>query len=61
MTYQVGDFFPVWWNTGAAMVNGFYPARILEVLPYRGRFAFSAVLRVAAPETKRGWMEIAAG
>lgn len=58
MNYNIGDTYPVWWNTGEPMVDGFYPATIIKVLPYTGKFDFTAVLRLTAPGTKRGWLEM---
>lgn len=35
---------------------------VLEVEPYRGRYTqyFTVVLKLTAPRTKRGWIEMAA-
>jgi hypothetical protein len=57
--FKVGDDHPVWWNTERPMVNGFYPARILEVKPYTGPLPFvRCILKLEAPSTKRGWIEM---
>lgn len=53
---KVGEFWPVWWNTGREKVNGFYPARIEAVEPYTGRYKewFTHVLILECPSTKNG-------
>jgi hypothetical protein len=33
---------------------------VLAVTPYRGRYDFTHVVRVTAPRTRRGWMELCA-
>ena len=55
---QRPDVYPVWWSTGTKEPN---MAAVLGVYPYKGRYTeyFNAVLRLAAPETKRGWLEMA--
>jgi len=58
--YKVGDEYPVWWETLDGRPDGQHQARILEVLPYTGRLpqCFSAVLRLSAPRTAQGWLEM---
>jgi hypothetical protein len=53
---QVGDEIRVWWQTGRGNM-----ATVLAVLPYTGKFPewFDCVLRLSAPNTRRGWMEMA--
>lgn len=55
---MVGDLYPVWWDTGSGTKN---MARVLDVAPYLGRYPqhFTHVLRLHAPNTSRGWMEMA--
>ena len=50
-TLSVGDKIDVWFDGG----------RVISVAPYRGRYheAFTYVVRVTAPNTHRGWIEIA--
>ena len=54
---RVGGLVKVWWNTGRPDNM----ATVLAVLPYTGRFTqfFNCVLRLSAPSTYRGWMEMA--
>jgi len=49
---QAGDRVQTFWNDAA---------EVLETLPYTGRFPehFNVVLRVSAPSTRRGWLEVA--
>jgi len=56
VTLQVGDDYPVWWNTNRPLVNGHYPARIIDMVPYLGLYKnfFTHVLWLEAPETKSG-------
>lgn len=58
MSIKVGDLYPVWWSTESTPPN---KARILEIKSYRGRYPqdFNAVLRLSAPGTKQGWLEMA--
>lgn len=60
--FKVGDDYPVWWNTEREKIDGgYFPARIIDVFPYRGRYPqhFTHVLRLTDPNTKRGWSEMA--
>lgn len=54
---RVGAFVKVWWLTGRP--NNM--AVILEVKPYTGAFPqhYDCVLRLEAPRTWRGWLEMA--
>lgn len=54
---SVGDKIPTWFSGEPDGCS-----TVLAVEPYRGRYTewFSVVLRVTAPRTKRGWMEIVA-
>lgn len=56
---KVGDLYHVWWDTG----NDEQPnmAVVMAILPYHGLYSehFDAVLRLSAPKTRRGWMEMA--
>lgn len=53
---SVPEFVLVWWQC----VEG-NQARVLTSWPYTGRYPqfFTHVLRVEAPNTKRGWLEMA--
>lgn len=55
------EFALVWWHTGRTDAQGRPVARVLAVLPYKGRYpeAFNAVLRLAAPQTRAGHLEMA--
>ena len=55
-----GDFYPVWWTTDKRNEQGQPLARVIEVHPYYGRYPqhFNAVLRLHAPNTRRGWLEM---
>lgn len=59
-TLKVGDEYPVWWFTGKKVGSWNY-ARVLEINNYQGKYPehFTAELKLAAPNTKRGWMEMA--
>ena len=67
MTVQVGDEWPVWWDTEDGREAGYHKARIIEIKPYRGAFNkardpvhyFDAILVLAAPSTKKGKTEMA--
>lgn len=52
-----GDKLQVWWftNTPGNM------ATVLAVLPYTGLYKqwFNCVLRLSAPRTNKGWLEMA--
>lgn len=58
---EVGALYPVWWATGKRNAEGTPLARVLAVLPYRGRYPqhFNAVLRLHAPNTASGQLEMA--
>ena len=60
MTPQVGEDWPVWWNTGRPPINGYYPARILEVRPYTGLYTqhFTHILKLEPPGIRQGWVEM---
>jgi hypothetical protein len=49
-----GDMFKVWWSTPNSNF-----AKVLEVSDYAGRYKsmFTHVLKLEAPNTKRGWLE----
>ena len=51
---KVGECIAVWWGSGG---------RVLEVLPYTGRYPqwFTCVLRLSAPTTKSGYVDMAWG
>lgn len=53
--------WPVWWDTGDGRPDGQHMARIIEVFPYTGKYPqwFSYVLRLADPNTRKGWTEMA--
>ena len=54
----VGDRIPTWFSDRPDGLS-----TVLAVETYRGRFktAFTHVIRVTAPRTKRGWLEICHG
>ena len=54
-----GDEYPVWWYTGKRE-GSWNMAIVLEVKPYTGLYKhiYSKVLRLSAPNTKRGWLEM---
>lgn len=60
--YKVGGTHEVWWNTGVTDETGEKNlATILDVRPYEGimeKYGITHVLKLSAPETKRGWMEM---
>lgn len=58
MTYKVGDTVLTWFS---GREDGM--STILVITPYRGAYPqyFTHVLRVTAPRTTRGWMEVLAG
>lgn len=58
MKPKVGSEFPVWWQT-SRREGDWYMATVLAVLPYTGRYDFDCVLRLLAPRTRRGWLELA--
>ena len=57
MTIQVGDQYPTWFSGNPSGMS-----TVLAVLPYTGKFReyFNATLRLSAPNTVRGWCEMAA-
>ena len=56
-SYKVGDTIETWWSDP----SGGHQNVILAIFPYIGRYPqwFSAVVRVVAYNTKRGWIEMA--
>lgn len=60
--FKIGADFPVWWNTNRPKVNGFYPARIIAIEPYRGKYPqwFTHVLTLEAPSTRNGATQMTA-
>jgi hypothetical protein len=58
--YKVGDDVEVWWTTGRTAENGRPLAKILEIRPYEGPMKqySSLILRLTAPSTKKGWLEM---
>ena len=58
MTLAVGQLYPVWWFTGIKE-GEWNMARIIEILPYRGPLKeFDCILRLYAPNTKNGWLDM---
>jgi len=55
-----GDMYPVWWATGKRDEHGTPLAKVIAVLPYRGRYPqyFNNVLRLHAPNTSSGALEM---
>jgi len=55
---KVGDRVPTWFSEQA---DG--RSTVLAVEPYTGRYPqwFAYSIRVTAPRTKRGWMELCVG
>ena len=47
---KIGDMVDTFWG----------PSKVLEIYPYTGIYPqwFKFVLKVEAPRTRRGWMEI---
>ncbi len=58
MKLKVGDEYSVWWNTNDGRPAGNHKARILDITPYTGRYNFTHVLKLLAPNTSRGWLEM---
>lgn len=57
--YEVGDKISVWWTTYEQDERGNNIATILEVRDYVGPFDFcDKILKITAPTTKRGWVEM---
>ena len=54
---RVGDMIATWFSDEPSGLS-----RVLAVSPYEGRYPqwFKWNLRVTAPRTRRGWMEICA-
>jgi hypothetical protein len=50
MGYKIGDSINTFWGV----------EKILDIYPYDGRYTklFDTTLKVAAPRTNRGWMEV---
>jgi len=57
--FKVGEEYPVWWETNDGRPPGKHKAVIIAVLPYIGRYNYACVLRLTAPRTNRGWLEMA--
>lgn len=58
---KIGDEVPVFWDTEDGRPAGHHKARILGVRPYTGPLAylgFHSILKLAAPSTKKGWLEM---
>ena len=49
---KIGDSITTFWGE----------AKILDIYPYTGRYPkwFNCILKVTAPKTKNGWIEVAA-
>lgn len=59
MTHKVGDKIPVWWTTFDKDDVGNNLAYILEIRDYIGPLDFcDKILKLTAPGTKRGWLEM---
>ncbi len=60
MAYKIGDKCPVWWNTGETNEDGRPLGTVLAVRPYTGAYPqwFTQIVRLTAPSTKRGWLEM---
>ena len=57
--YVVGGKKQVWWNTFEKDEQGNNIATILEIRDYVGPFTWcSKILKLTAPSTKRGWLEM---
>ena len=58
--YKIGDLVPVWWYTGTTNENGRNVALVLDIRPYIGLYEkdFKYILKLVAPSTKRGWLEM---
>lgn len=54
--YKVGDTYPTWFSGNKEGLS-----TILEIKPYTGLYkeAFSKVLKLTAPNTKKNWLEMA--
>lgn len=53
---------PVFWDTGDGREAGQHLATVIGIKPYTGRYPelFTHVVRLTAPDTRRGWMETVA-
>lgn len=59
MNHKIGEKIPVWWNTFEKDELGNNVAIILDIRDYKGPFDFcSKLLKLSAPGTKRGWVEM---
>lgn len=47
-------------EVGQRVATWFGEQTVLAVSPYTGRYQFRAVVRVTAPRTARGWLEVLA-
>lgn len=58
---KVGDKINVWWNAAGRYEEPHNNATVLDVLPYTGKYkeSFNCVLRLSAPSTYRGYIEMA--
>lgn len=58
--YHAGSDYPVWWETNDGRPAGNHRALILAIKPYNGRFTelFNFIFKLAAPNTRRGWLEM---
>lgn len=57
---RIPRVWPVWWETGDGRPAGNHFARVLDAKPYDGKYKefFSHVLKLEAPESERGWLEM---
>lgn len=57
---QVGDLWPVWWDTGDGKPAGEHEARILDIRPYDGPMdlGMTHILKLALPDTPKGYTEM---
>jgi hypothetical protein len=57
--YTIGDKIPVWWSTFDKNEKGENMATIISIRDYKGPFDFcNLILKLTAPNTKRGWLEM---
>lgn len=54
MKLKIGAPYPTWFS---GCRDGM--STILGIFPYRGKYEFTHVLRLSAPRTQRGWIEMA--
>lgn len=54
-TIRVGNKYPTWFSGNSDGLS-----TILDVYPYKGRYKdwFTHILKLSAPSTARGWMEM---